>query len=105
MLDVPRVLGTASVELEEDEIDRTDDRDLAARMDQSPRDDLPLPDELADDEVDRALPGRRKTHYAQEGIIEIAFADFSLDPGGLETGPRLRLETDRIDGEEVLIER
>ena len=103
MLDVPGVLGTAGVELEQDQVDRAENRDLHSQEGPllSPLDRFPLPLVFADDNIEGKLGGRLESHDPRERIVGIPFAHLDADPFRGEDIPHPGLEAGPVDGEEV----
>src|SRR3954454_1906440 len=110
LLDVPGVLGASRVELEQDQIGPAEDRHLHPHEDRrlSSLDRSPLPQMLADDDVEGELGGELEPHDSRQRIVRISFAHFDADsfrgesvPGpGIEAGPVDREEID-VDGRAV----
>ncbi|MBI4699545.1 MAG: hypothetical protein HY744_00015 [Deltaproteobacteria bacterium] len=106
LLDVPAVLGTSGVELEQYEICGSGYRQLDSGHQRSLRSqqDVSLPGATADDEIDIARSFRLEPDHANERIVCVATPD--VHPCTLERQllPEIGLETAWIDGQQVEID-
>jgi hypothetical protein len=103
LLDVPLVLASAGIELQQNEICTLHDGRLLPADDGCASQDFFLPSVTAYDDIDNAISPFAHTHDAGKGIIAIAASD--IDRCADQRAPETRLQHPPIVDEEILIER